>query len=173
MIKNQAQLAKAKADVELLSATIKDASTSDNIEEMLQLDIWESRLSELTEEVEEYKSWENGKDLQFTLKDLSKAVIAMRVASKMTQKDLALKLGVKEQQIQRYEKQEYLTASFERVIQLFRLLCTNVVVKVSPKRTIPQTLNRFALDPRIIKAKAKMKQNGAPMLCRTHLECVI
>ena len=175
MIKSQAQLAKANTDIKSFSDAIKNTPSSDNIEDIIQLDVWKSTLSELTEEVKEYKSWASGKSLQFTLKNLPKAVIAMRIANNMTQEDLALKLGVQPQQIQRYEKLEYRTASFERVIQIFRLLCTNVDILARPKSAKAKNSNRFSLNGKaenVKKAQAKMKQNGALMPFRLE-KCII
>jgi transcriptional regulator with XRE-family HTH domain len=47
----------------------------------------------------------------------------------LTQKDLAVKLEIQEQQIQRYEQNDYLTASFERIIQILNTLEVEVALK--------------------------------------------
>ena len=46
------------------------------------------------------------------------ALIKARIALGMTQKDLAEKLGMKEQQIQRYESNQYSSAGFQRLAEI-------------------------------------------------------
>ena len=46
------------------------------------------------------------------------ALIKARIALGMTQKDLADKLGMKEQQIQRYESNQYSSAGFQRLAEI-------------------------------------------------------
>ena len=45
-----------------------------------------------------------------------------RIAAGLTQEDLAGRLGVKPQQIQRYEASDYQTASFARLLEIARVL---------------------------------------------------
>ena len=45
-------------------------------------------------------------------------MIKARIALGMTQKDLAEKLGMKEQQIQRYEANQYSSAGFQRLAEI-------------------------------------------------------
>ena len=52
------------------------------------------------------------------MEDLPKTLIRARIASGMTQEGLAHRLGVKTQQIQRYEATEYESASFARVLKV-------------------------------------------------------
>ena len=54
------------------------------------------------------------------VEDLPKALIRARIASGMTQEGLALRLGLKAQQVQRYEATEYESASFARIRKWFR-----------------------------------------------------
>jgi ribosome-binding protein aMBF1 (putative translation factor) len=54
--------------------------------------------------------------------ELPKALIKARVASGLTQKDLADRLGLKEQQIQRYEATDYTAASVRRMKQVIEAL---------------------------------------------------
>jgi HTH-type transcriptional regulator / antitoxin HipB len=48
-----------------------------------------------------------------SLNDLPTTLIKARIAAGLTQKDLADKIGVREQQIQRYEANHYNSASFD------------------------------------------------------------
>lgn len=68
--------------------------------------------------------------------ELPLALIKARVALGLTQKDLADRLGVKEQQIQRYEATDYTAASVRRLKQVIEALGIRVhadIVLASPK----------------------------------------
>jgi ribosome-binding protein aMBF1 (putative translation factor) len=56
------------------------------------------------------------------VEDLPKALIRARIASGMTQEGLALRLGLKAQQVQRYEATEYECASFARIRKVVQAL---------------------------------------------------
>jgi transcriptional regulator with XRE-family HTH domain len=56
------------------------------------------------------------------VEDLPKTLIRARIAAGMTQEGLARRLGVKPQQIQRYEATEYESASFARIRKVVQAL---------------------------------------------------
>ena len=60
------------------------------------------------------------------VEDLPKTLIRARIASGMTQEGLAHRLGVKTQQIQRYEATEYRSASLARVCDVAAALGIDV-----------------------------------------------
>jgi len=49
-------------------------------------------------------------------------LIRARIAAGLTQEDLAARVGVKAQQIQRYEASDYQSASFARIREIARVL---------------------------------------------------
>jgi ribosome-binding protein aMBF1 (putative translation factor) len=49
-------------------------------------------------------------------------LIRARIAAGLTQKELATRIGIKEQQVQRYEATNYASASLARVLQVARIL---------------------------------------------------
>jgi transcriptional regulator with XRE-family HTH domain len=53
---------------------------------------------------------------------LPKALIRARIAAGMTQEDLARGLGVKQQQVQRYEATDYRSAGFARILKVVQAL---------------------------------------------------
>ena len=53
-----------------------------------------------------------------TLANIGTALVESRKASGLTQAGLAMRLGVKRQQVQRWESQAYRSASLERVSQV-------------------------------------------------------
>lgn len=72
----------------------------------------------LQREVREYETLRAGGQRTFqaeTFEELPRVLIRARIASGLSQRDLATRLGLKEQQVQRYEATEYASASFSRV----------------------------------------------------------
>jgi HTH-type transcriptional regulator / antitoxin HipB len=75
-------------------------------------------IRQLKQELAEYEQLKSGNILTFvlgSLNDLPTTLIKARIAAGMTQKELADKIGVREQQIQRYEASLYSSASFDRL----------------------------------------------------------
>jgi len=74
-----------------------------------------SQRDELRRQIEEYEALQKGDVVMFETDDLAELpsiLIKARIASNLTQKDLAKRLGVKEQQVQRWEANDYSGASF-------------------------------------------------------------
>jgi HTH-type transcriptional regulator / antitoxin HigA len=61
----------------------------------------------------------------YSLEDLPNILIKARIINHLSQKELAEKIGIKEQQIQRYESQEYQGASLSRVNKIATILGLN------------------------------------------------
>jgi len=80
-----------------------------------------SQLADLRREMRRYEALRNGEITSHTfdsLADLPVALIEGRIACRFTQKQLADKLKVPEQQIQRYEQTRYQGASIERLQEI-------------------------------------------------------
>ncbi|WP_310426542.1 helix-turn-helix transcriptional regulator [Chamaesiphon sp. VAR_48_metabat_135_sub] len=75
-------------------------------------------IRQLKQELAEYEQLKSGNIVTFvlgSLNDLPTTLIKARISAGMTQKELADKIGVREQQIQRYEASLYSSASFDRL----------------------------------------------------------
>ncbi len=132
MIKNQKQAAIVKKEIANLQKILADADkTSTDFKQQLQYNIFEGQLSDLLLEIEEYEhlTSNNLESLEIKTNNLQNAIISFRIASGLTQKEFADKLEIQEQQIQRYEQNDYLTASFERIIQILKTLEVEVTLK--------------------------------------------
>ena len=81
-----------------------------------------SRLSEQIREYEELKSGAVDVLKAESLDELPGILIRARIARGLTQAQLAERIGVKEQQIQRYEAEEYGSASLRRLIEISNAL---------------------------------------------------
>ncbi|HEX4949126.1 MAG TPA: helix-turn-helix domain-containing protein [Blastocatellia bacterium] len=86
-----------------------------------QRDALASQLESLNEEIAEYERLRKTRRKQIDLEvvsDLPQALIRARIAAGISQRELATRLGLKEQQIQRYEATQYASASLSRVIEV-------------------------------------------------------
>lgn len=84
-----------------------------------------SQLDELVSQLRAYELLQEGKQVVLELQtfdEIPRALIQARIAAGMTQKDLAEKLNLKPQQIQRYESDGYSSASLERIKEVMSAL---------------------------------------------------
>jgi ribosome-binding protein aMBF1 (putative translation factor) len=81
-------------------------------------DAYDSQIEELHEQLAQYDALRRGEirvlELE-SLAELPEALIRARIAAGLTQKELARRLRLKEQQIQRYEATRYAGASLARI----------------------------------------------------------
>ena len=93
----------------------------------------DSQLADLREELEEY---ERLKASDFSVisvasfEELADGLIKARIAGGLNQRALAQRLGLKEQQIQRYEAERYASASYRRLCQVARALEVRIVNEI-------------------------------------------
>lgn len=96
----------------------------------------ESQLEELREQLADYEALRSGKvsvlELD-SLADLPDALIRARIAGGLTQRQLAARLGLKEQQIQRYEATRYAGVSLDRI----QAVAEALGVKIREQVTLP------------------------------------
>jgi ribosome-binding protein aMBF1 (putative translation factor) len=130
MIKNERQYRITKAHAGKFARTIAEAEARLNpaIHPKLrraELEGLASQLEDLKRELYEYETLRSGKRRVITLEsieELPKTLIQARIAARLSQEELAAKLGLKPQQIQRYESTNYQSASLERVNKIMRTL---------------------------------------------------
>ena len=131
MIKNEKQYRITKAQVRRFQEAIAELAGQQrpaNVSARLweaQRQAAQSQMEELLEQVEAYERLQLGKSKDVVLEaveDLPKALIRARIAAGMTQESLARRLGVKPQQVQRYEATEYESASFARILKVVQAL---------------------------------------------------
>jgi ribosome-binding protein aMBF1 (putative translation factor) len=131
MIKNEKQYRITKAQVRRFRdalAELAGRARPVNVSPRLwraQREAAESQVEELREQVEAYERLHVGGSMAVVLdgvEDLPKALIRARIAAGMTQEGLARRLGVKAQQVQRYEATEYGSASFARILKVVEAL---------------------------------------------------
>ena len=97
----------------------------------LMMDALQSLIDEWSEQMREYERLKNGPAiLEVTsLRELPAVLVKARLAAGMTQKQLAQKLGVAPQQIQRYEATRYRTITLARMQEIAEALGVRVEAK--------------------------------------------
>jgi HTH-type transcriptional regulator / antitoxin HipB len=98
-------------------------------------------IRQLKQEIAEYEQLKSGNILTFvlgSLDDLPTTLIKARIAAGMTQKELADKIGVQEQQIQRYEASHYSSASFDRLRTIANALKIEITQAVMQLEASPK-----------------------------------
>ncbi len=140
MIKNERQYRITKAQVQKFEQALTQLTQSEKAQQepmlwQVQTEALESQLNDLREELEEYEALTSGSSTQpvvltlHSLSELPSALIKARIAAKLSQKALADRLGLREQQIQRYEATEYASANLARVIEVSEVLGLRLELK--------------------------------------------
>lgn len=131
MIYNERQYKITSKQIENMNSALDETfpnDTPDWIQEA-QLDALKSQISDLEAQLTEYALIKSG-HIDYSecseLKDLPKALIQSRIAKGLSQKELATKLGMTAQQIQRYESTRYMGASLSRLIEISDILGVSV-----------------------------------------------
>ena len=132
MIKNERQyrITKSQADkfeqaLAQVAAATPDTAKLHPLLVKAQREALTSQLADLNRQLADYNSLRSGEHrvLELTsFDDLPRALIQARIALGLSQKDLAERLGLKEQQLQRYEATDYASASLDRVKEIIKAL---------------------------------------------------
>ncbi len=108
-----------------------------------ELDALQSEIENLTLQVRDYESLKTG-EVEIlkasTLAELPQILIRARIAKGLSQLKLAEMLGLKEQQIQRYEAEEYATANLKRLTEIAKVLGLDIS-EIAKFNKQPETLN--------------------------------
>lgn len=129
MIKNERQykITRSRADEirntinELLRAPLPEGLQPEMRE--LQLDALRGTLGDLDAEIAEYNALHDATLIEATgIEQLPMSLIRARIACGLTQRQLAERLSLQEQAIQRYESTNYAGVSFARLVEIAEAL---------------------------------------------------
>ncbi len=163
MIKNERQYRITKAQAERFErALVEREAEGRNLQSDVHPDFQnaekqalESQLADLREELTEYEALKSGQQAILEVESfdqLPDALVKARIAAGLSQKELAERLGLKEQQIQRYEATDYAGASMARVLEITKVLNLRVLKSVflpNVEKKIPvlqERLKEIGLD---------------------------
>lgn len=166
MIKNtqQENLTKERInELTQLKAGISQNQEMSKIEKLYSLNSFDGMIATLQEELDEYESLREGNFHILeakSLEELPKLIMKARIAQHMSQTDLAKKVGIQAQQIQRYEANDYQSISFGRLIELANAVgvCVSfentMIIGSGPRFEIPDNVT----EEEIIKAEQITKE---------------
>ena len=136
MIKNERQYRITRTQSERFARTLDGLRNrpegADGMHPMIaqaQVDAVSSQLADLEAELREYEAIrEGGFEVEAlrVVTDLPELLIKARISQGITQRELADRLGLKEQQIQRYEATDYATAKWSRIREVAGALSMEV-----------------------------------------------
>ena len=128
MIKNERQYKITKAQAVRFSNALESLRQRPRNDDSLhpviakaQEDALRSQLADLESDLSEYEAIKSGEFQLDSLKvvaDLPSILIKARIAQGLSQKELAERIGLKEQQIQRYEATDYASANLARIMEV-------------------------------------------------------
>ena len=130
MIATDRQLARARAELEQLRESLRDEQAEvpqDVAPELAAASVAgiQAQVNELEAEIAEYEELRDGHMDSLTvssLLDIPKVLIAARLSAGLTQSELAERIGVSQQQVQKDEAGDYTRASLERLHSVAALL---------------------------------------------------
>ncbi len=132
MIKNEREYRITRAQVQELERALERVVQRDpaagGIHPLLRKaeeEALHSQIADLRAQMAEYEVLRSGERTVLevhSFEEFPRALIRARISAGLTQRELAERLGLKEQQIQRYEATEYASASMERVGAVIRAL---------------------------------------------------
>lgn len=138
MIKNEKQYKISKrllSDVESkITNAEKHINESNDLKSTLIIGSLENFRDEVAADIQQYERLKTGKEKlkERSLSELPSLIIEYKIANNLTQKDLSKKLGLKEQQLQRYEAEGFKTVSFQNLVKFLDLMKLNLTIKATP-----------------------------------------
>ena len=142
MIKNEVQYKLTKTSVEgfekrlnWLRANPEARGDVDPIVARAEEDALGSMIEELNEELQDYNRTKAGHVDMEVLSSVDKiagVLISARIAKGLTHRQLASMVGLKEQQIQRYEARDYANVDLSRVQEIAKALIAEAPAETAP-----------------------------------------
>lgn len=170
MIKNQRQYATTRKQIRLFEDALarwSPDSIPDGVEPAIhraQRDGFESELDILRSDLAEYEALQQGAIETISLRSLDElplGLIKARIARGLTQKELADRIGVKAQQVQRWEYEDYENVGFSSMVDIAHALDLNIseVIRLPSKpRTAFAALKELGIGKSFIKARLVPKK---------------
>jgi transcriptional regulator with XRE-family HTH domain len=147
------RLADAKKSLAKQEAALRTLGVG-HVEQKRALDPLRSLCLELEAEIDEYDGLKRGDvDPIESFQHLGRALVGLRIAAGLTQRQLAERLGVHESQVSRDERNEYHGLTVERATRIFNALG----VKATTAFTVPPRQDGVSPQPRPRKKPVEAK----------------
>jgi HTH-type transcriptional regulator/antitoxin HigA len=124
-----AQLEKLRQGVDSFNFNAATERTKSSVLAKAELAALQSEVDNLSQQVREYEALKSGTVeilKASSLEELPRILIRARIVKGLSQRQLAEAVGLKEQQIQRYEAEEYASASLRRLADIADALGLNI-----------------------------------------------
>ena len=173
MIKNKRQLTITKSKLQKLRAEIESIKLDKDLSSIRKELILGSQIAlkkRLENQIQAFEWLTSGEVTKLPsspLSTLGSRLIEARIGKGMTQKDLANKLEMKEQQIQRYEKNEYGQISFDNIIDVTNALDISVRISEISLKKANIDLRQFPNQEQIGKVSDIVKERGQLLAIRS------
>ena len=146
----KSQLAKMRRSAEAFDLEEAETRVESRKLAMAELEALESEVGVLSAQLSEYEALKSGVVSVLeahSLDELPSILIRARIARGLTQKELADRLGMKEQQIQRYESEAYASSSFTRLREVSAALNLSIskVAELNPE-PVPDSSESSIVD---------------------------
>jgi HTH-type transcriptional regulator/antitoxin HigA len=142
-----------KLKIAILSFDIHEATklTGSKVLAKAEFEALQSEVSVLSAQLLEYESLKSGAVTIIraqSLDELPRLLIQARISQGLTQRELAEKLNTKEQQIQRYESEEYASASLRRIMEISKILELEIseVAQLRKKKKVKESIQPTEID---------------------------
>jgi HTH-type transcriptional regulator / antitoxin HipB len=135
MIQNEHQYKVTKGEIDKLQQVIDKLLEQQNIppsQVAAMQNSFQTQINRMQMEIQAYDDLKAGK-VEITMgsiEDLPKVLIQKRISLGMTQKELAAKLGIKEQMVQRYEASGYESIGFQRLAEVWNALSASIPMMI-------------------------------------------
>jgi HTH-type transcriptional regulator/antitoxin HigA len=134
MIKNEKQYRVSKKTLNGVIDKINKtrAEPNQNIKHKIFLDAIQGFKEDIENEIRDYENLKKSKSAVLKERSLSKLpdiITEYKIANHLTHKEFAKILGLKEQQLQRYEAESFKTVSFQNLIKFLNLIDLDLKIK--------------------------------------------
>jgi HTH-type transcriptional regulator / antitoxin HipB len=132
MIQNEHQYKVTKGEIEKLQQVVDKLSEQVENLQPQQLaamqNSFQTQIDRMKAQLREYDELKAGnvEIMLGAIEDLPKVLIQKRISLGMTQRELAAKLGIKEQMVQRYESTAYESISYQRLTEVWNALNASI-----------------------------------------------
>lgn len=170
MIKNEQQYQNSLAWLQRFEQSIAELDNNEQLKAepkrwKLHRDSYQSQVDELKSEITEYErliNCDTSKPLKIQVDSLNKlpdALIKVRLAAKITQRELADRLGIAEQRVKEYEDTDYQCASFVEILEVSTALgvefeTATVQVDFAEIEAVKKSVDKWRKEEMNIKTKA-------------------
>ena len=145
MIKNQRQYSHSKKQAEQFCEALQHAKSQPRADDVhprmhqVYIEGLESQLQTLQREISEFEALARGAVELIELDQLEKlphGLIKARIARGLSHKELATLLGVKAQQVQRWEFEDYENVGFRRLVEIADALEIRIAESIWPESSL-------------------------------------